>query len=73
MRWMGISVIIPILLYWQKKKIKHTLEDSLRYEFLFVCFGFLFVLFLPTMQSDSQLTKAVTQQNTGIQYCHLDL
>ena len=40
--------------------------------YLFVL-DFCLFLFLPTMQTDSQHTKAVTQQNTGIQYCYLDL
>lgn len=41
MRWTWVNAITPILLL-AKKKIKHTLEDSLRYEFLFVCLDFCF-------------------------------
>lgn len=53
-------------------RVKHILEDSLWYKFSFVCFCFLF-LFLLTMQSDGQIIKAATRQNTGIWYSCLDL
>lgn len=56
------------------KKVNHTLEDILLFEFVLVCFYF-FVVGLFSLQYNLvvNLEGLFTQQNTSIGYCHLHL